>query len=60
MYYLNDSTDEVAETQIGDCVIKNSNHEKLLGVKSDNKLKIDSHIKRLCRKASIRLKALMG
>ena len=47
--YLIISTDDVAEIQIGDC---NKNHEKLLGVKIDNKLNFDDHVKSLCKKAS--------
>lgn len=42
------STDDVTEIQIGDSVIKNSNHEKY--VKADNILNFDSHVKNICTK----------
>ena len=38
--------------------IKNSSHEKLLGITIDNKLSFHIHISNLCKKASQKLHAL--
>lgn len=44
------STDDIAQIQIGDSAIKNKNHENLLGVKIDEKLTFEGHVKSLCKK----------
>ena len=46
------STDEPIEIWIGESLIKSSTSEKLLGVKIDNKLNFDTHVKGLCKKAN--------
>ena len=38
--------------------INNSTHERLLGVKIDSKLSFDTHIDKICKKASVKLNAL--
>ena len=40
--------------------ILNSNAQKLLGIKVDNKLSFDDHVRDLCNKASQKLHALAG
>ena len=49
-YRLIASTDDVAEIQIGDSAIKKSNNQRLLGVKIDNKLSSNGHVKSLGKK----------
>ena len=44
--------------QVEDSVIKNSTYTKLLGVKIDNKLNFNEHVKSLCEKANSKLRAL--
>ena len=39
------STDEPKEIRLGESLIKNSTCKKLLGVKIDNKLIFDTHVK---------------
>ena len=51
------STDKPIETQVGESLIKSSTCEKLLGVKIDNKLNLDTHFKGLCKKANNKLRA---
>ena len=51
-------TDEPIEIQVGESLIKNSTCGKLLGVKTDNKLNFDTHVKGLCKKANNKLRAL--
>ena len=55
VYHLIVSIDDVAEIPTESSVIKNSYHEKLLGVKIDNKLKFEGRAKSLCKKASSKL-----
>ena len=52
------STNEPVEVQIGECSIKNSSKEKLLGVTIDSKLNFDDHVNHLCGKANQKLRAL--
>ena len=52
------STDEPIEVGVDEPLIKNSTCEKLLGVKIDNKLNFDTHVKGLCKKANNELRAL--
>ena len=44
------SSDEPTEIRIGESLIKNSTCEKMLGVKIDNKLNFDTHVKGLVRR----------
>ena len=44
------STDEPIEIRVGESPIKNSTCEKLLGVKIDNKLNFDTHVKGFVRR----------
>ena len=50
------STDHVIK--IGNKCISNSKEEKILGVYFDNKLNFNTHLKRICKKASQKLHAL--
>ena len=52
------STDEPIEIRVGESLIKSSACEKLLGIKIDNKLNFDTHVKGLCTKANNKLRAL--
>ena len=52
------STDEPIEIRVGESLIKSSNCEKLLGVKTDNKHNFDTHVKGICKKANNKLRAL--
>ena len=55
-YHLILSTDELAEMQVSESLIKNTSCEKLSG---NSKLtSFDKHIKIVCKKASNKLKAL--
>ena len=45
-------------TKIGKFDVTNSNEEKLLGVKIDNKLSFENHVSSLCKKARQKLHAL--
>ena len=47
------STDESIEIQVGESLTKNSTCEKLLGVKIDNKLNFDTHVKGFVRRQTI-------
>ena len=51
-YHLILSTDEPAEIQVGESLIKSTNCQKLLGIKIDSKLSFDKHIKTVCKKAN--------
>ena len=51
-YHLIISTDESIEIRVGESLIKNSTREKLLSVKINNRLNIDTHVKGLCKKAN--------
>ena len=57
-YHLIVSTDEPIEIRVGESLIKNNICEKLLGVKIDNKLNFDTHVKGLCNKANNKIRAL--
>ena len=52
------SSDDPTEIQLGESVIKNTTCEKLLGIKTDNKLTFDEHVSDLCKKAANKLRAL--
>ena len=52
------STDEPIEIRVGESLIKSSTCEKLLGIKIDNKLNFDTHVKGLCTKANNELRVL--
>ena len=52
------STNNTAELEIGDSLIKTSTCEKLLGVKIDYKLTFDNHVANLSKKANNKLRAL--
>ena len=51
------STDEPIEIRVGESLIKNNICEKLLGVKIDNKLNFDTHVKGLCKKEKKNIKS---
>ena len=40
------------DIQIANVAIKNSTYKKLLGVTTDNKLKLDKHVENICQRAS--------
>ena len=52
------SIDEPIEIRIGESLIKNSTCEQLLGIKIDNTLNFDTHVKGLFKKANKKLRAL--
>ena len=52
------STNEKIKINIGDFSIENSDCEKLLGVKIDNKLTFDYHVSDMCKKANRKTNAL--
>ena len=52
------SSDDSTAIKVGESVIKNTTCEKLLGIKTDNKLTFDEHISGLCKKAANKLRAL--
>ena len=52
------STSQVVNLNVNNFKIKNSDCEKLLGVKFDSKLRFDQHITDLCRTASRKIHAL--
>ena len=52
------SIDEPIEIRVGESLIKNSTCEKLLSIKIDIKLNVDTHVKGLCKKANNKLRAL--
>ena len=52
------SSNDSSEIKIGNSLMKNSNYEKPQGVKVDNKLTFDDHVKDMCRKANSKLGAL--
>ena len=48
--YLLVSSSDAVNLKVSECNIKNSECEKLLGVKFDNKLTFEKHIIYICRK----------
>ena len=46
------SSAEDADIQIANVAIKSSTYKKLLGVTTDNKLKLDKHVENICQRAS--------
>ena len=56
--YLLISTNEKAKINIGEFSVENSNCEKLLGVKIDNKLTFHCHVFDMCKKANRKINAL--
>ena len=44
------STDETIEIRVGESLIKNGTCEKLLGLKIDNKLTFDTHVRGFVRR----------
>ena len=52
------STNENTKINIGEFSIANSDCEKLLGVKIDNKLTFDCHVSDICKKANRKINAL--
>ena len=52
------STNDIAEIQIADFLIKSSCTEKLLGVNIDSKLNFNSHVDHLCSKACKKLRVI--
>ena len=52
------STNEKTKINIGEFSIENSDCEKLLGVKIDNKLTFDCHVSDMCKKADKKISAL--
>ena len=52
------STNEKTKIKIGEFSIENSDCEKLLGVKIDNKLTFDCHVSDMCKKANRKINAL--
>ena len=52
------STNEKIKINTGDFSIENSNCEKLLGVKIDNKLTFDYHVSDMCKKANRKINTL--
>lgn len=51
-------TDQEVYVNIGTAQIKNSQQEKLLGVKNDTQLSFKTHIQQICEKVKAKLKAL--
>ena len=52
------STNEKTKINLGEFSIENSDCEKLLGVKIDNKLTFDCHVSDMCKKANRKISAL--
>ena len=59
-YHLLVSTYEKAKINIREFPIGNSDCEKLLGVKIDNKLTFDCNVSDMCKKANRKINALAG
>ena len=57
-HLLLSSSDENISINIDKYQIYNTQHEKLLGLTIDNKMKFDEHISRLCKKVCQKLHAL--
>ena len=52
------SSNEKTKLNMGEFSIENSDCEKLLGVKTDNKLTFDGHVSDMCKKANRKINAL--
>ena len=52
------STDEPIDIRVRESLIKSNTCDILLGIKIDNKLNFDTHVKGLCTKANNKLRAL--
>ena len=52
------NSNSVREITLDDKVIESSKHEKLLGIKIDNKLNFNLHVESLCKNASSKMHAL--
>ena len=52
------TTNSAVSASTEEFVINNSNEEKLLGIKIDNKLSFENYVSALCKKASQKLHAL--
>ena len=57
-FHLPVSTVEKTKVNVGECSAENGDYEKLLGVKTDNKLTFDCHVSDMCRKANRKINAL--
>ena len=57
-YHLLVSTNEKTKINMGKFSIENSDCEKLLGVKIDNKLTFDCHVSDMCKKSNREINAL--
>ena len=57
-FHLSVSTVEKTKINVGECSAENGDYEKLLGVKTDNKLTFDCHVSDMCRKANRKINAL--
>ena len=53
------SNTENDEFEFDNLLLENSKEEVLLGIATDNKLKFDSHMKNICKKAWQKLGALL-
>ena len=52
------SPEELFWIRVGEQVIWESQHEKLLGLELDKELKFHQHVKNICKKASAKVTAL--
>ena len=57
-HLLLSETDTNLSVKVDSCEIYNSNNQKFLGIKIDNKLTFNEHVSGLCKKASQKLHAL--
>ena len=57
-HLLLDDSDTNLSIKVNNYEIKNSNEEKLLGITFDNKLRFETHVTNLCKKATQKLHAL--
>ena len=57
-YLILNTTENDFKLNIGNDYISNSSYQKILGVYFDNKLDFNTHVSKLCRKASQKLHAL--
>ena len=58
MWFEAGNTPEVIWTKVGEEIIWESTHEKLLGLTIDKKLKFDNHLTRLCKRVSSKVTIL--